>query len=147
MRRGIASKPPRGCACRTHAHYSIEIEHYLLKLLDAPEGDFLPILRRFAGSGSKLKLTADLNRSIDRLKSGNARTPSLSPSLVKMLTEAWTVGSLSFGAGKVRTGHTILALVVNDECRGKVNDSSREFQKIDASGSRKRIRRDHRGLA
>ena len=33
--------------CLSRTHYSIEIEHYLLKLLDVPDGDFLPILRRF----------------------------------------------------------------------------------------------------
>ncbi len=121
--------------CLSRTHYSIEIEHYLLKLLDSPDGDFLPILRRFEVDRSRL--AADLNRSLDRLKSGNARTPSLSPSLVKMLTEAWTLGSLSFGAGRVRTGHTVLALVANDELARQVNESSREFQKIDASALEK----------
>ena len=95
MRRATAWNPPRVCAF-PELTTAIEIEHYLLKLLDAPDGDFLPILRRFEVDRSRL--SADLNRSLDRLKSGNARTPSLSPSLVKMLTEAWTIGSLSFGA-------------------------------------------------
>ena len=121
--------------CLSRTHYSIEIEHYLLKLLDAPDGDFLPILRRFEVDRSRLG--SDLNRSLDRLKSGNARTPSLSPSLVKMLTEAWTIGSLSFGAGRVRTGHTILALVSTDELARQIHESSRELQKIDAAALEK----------
>ncbi len=116
--------------CLSRTHYAIEIEHYLLKLLDAPDGDFLPILRRFEVDRSRL--SSELNRSLDRLKSGNARTPSLSPSLVKMLTEAWTIGSLSFGASRIRTGHTILALAANDELARQIHDSSRELQKIDA---------------
>ncbi len=121
--------------CLSRTHYSIEIEHYLLKLLDVPDGDFLPILRRFEVDRSRL--SADLNRSLDRLKAGNARTPSLSPSLVKMLTEAWTVGSLSLGAARIRTGHTILALAGNDELARQIHETSRELQKIDAAALEK----------
>ncbi|HEY1756946.1 MAG TPA: type VI secretion system ATPase TssH [Bryobacteraceae bacterium] len=121
--------------CLSRTHYSIEIEHYLLKLLDSPDGDFLPILRRFEVDRSRL--TTDLGRCLDRLKSGNARTPSLSPSLVKMLTEAWTAASLSFGAAKVRSGHTILALVSSEELARQIHESSRELQKIDAASLEK----------
>jgi type VI secretion system protein VasG len=121
--------------CLSRTHYSIEIEHYLLKLLDVPDGDFLPILRRF--EVDRTRLSTELNRSLDRLKSGNARTPSLSPSLVKMLTEAWNVGSLSFGASRIRSGHTILALAANDELARQIHESSRELQKIDAAALEK----------
>ena len=121
--------------CLSRTHYSIEIEHYLLKLMDVPDGDLLPILRRFEIDRSRL--AADLNRSLDKLKSGNARTPSISPTVVKMLTEAWTLGSIGFGAGQVRSGFTILALVSNDELARQMLDSSREFQKIDAGALEK----------
>ena len=121
--------------CLSRTHYSIEIEHYLLKLLDVPDGDFLPILRRF--EIDRARLSSDLTRSLDRFKSGNARTPSLSPSLVKMLTEAWTIGSLSFGAARIRTGHTVLALAANDELARQIHESSRELQKIDAAALEK----------
>jgi type VI secretion system protein VasG len=116
--------------CLSRTHYAIEIEHYLLKLLDVSDSDFLPILRRF--EVDRTRLSAELNRSLDRLKSGNARTPSLSPSLIEMLTEAWTIGSISFGAAQVRTGFTILALVSNEELARQIHESSRELQKIDA---------------
>jgi type VI secretion system protein VasG len=53
-----------------------------------------------------------------------------------MFTEAWTIGSIDFGAGQVRTGHTILALCVNEELSRLVRDISREFTKISAEGLR-----------
>ena len=99
--------------CLSRTHYDVEVEHYLLKLLDATDADLSLILRHFDVNRSRL--AADLAASLDRLKSGNARTPSLSPSLVKMLSEAWTLGSLDFGASQIRSGHTILALVANEE--------------------------------
>src|SRR5271165_1014742 len=81
--------------CLARTHYDIEIEHYLLKLLDVTDGDFPRILKHFGVN--KSRLTADLTHGLDRLKSGNARTPAFSPSLVKMLSEAWSLGSLEFG--------------------------------------------------
>src|SRR5665811_1791419 len=99
--------------CLSRTHYDIEIEHYLMKLLDATGDDFSKILSRF--EVDKSRLLAELTRSLDKLKSGNARTPALSPSLMTMLTEAWTIGSIDFEAGQIRSGFTILALVTNDE--------------------------------
>src|SRR5689334_5712554 len=82
--------------CLTRTHYDVEIEHFLTKALDATDGDLSTILKHYGVNRSRL--ADDLARGLDRLKSGNARTPSLSPSLVKMLTEAWTIGSIDYAA-------------------------------------------------
>ena len=82
--------------CLSRTHYDVEIEHYLMKLLDASEGDVAFILKHFGVD--RARLSAELTRSLDKLKSGNARNPSLSPTLVKMFTEAWTIGSVDYGA-------------------------------------------------
>jgi type VI secretion system protein VasG len=121
--------------CLSRTHYDVEIEHYLTKLLDSAANDFAAIIKHF--EIDKSRLTADLARSLDKLKSGNARTPAISPTLLKMLTTAWTVGSIDFNAGQVRTGFTILALVSDEELSRLVNDVSREFQKINAEALRK----------
>jgi len=99
--------------CLSRTHYDVEVEHYLMKLLDVPDSDLTFILKHYGIDRSRL--AGELTRSLDRLKSGNARTPALSPKLVEMFTEAWTIGSVEFGAQKVRSGHTILALVSNPE--------------------------------
>ncbi|MDH4044672.1 MAG: type VI secretion system ATPase TssH, partial [Gemmatimonadota bacterium] len=69
--------------CLGRTHYDVEIEHFLMKALDATDGDCALILKHFGVDRSKL--AADLAKALDKLKSGNARTPSLSPTLVKML--------------------------------------------------------------
>src|SRR5713226_1108877 len=76
-------------------------------------------------------------RSLDKLKSGNARTPALSPSVLEMLKSAWTIGSIDFNAANVRTGFTVLALVSEPELARIVREVSREFQKIEAESLRK----------
>ena len=82
--------------CLSRTHYDIEIEHYLMKLLDVTESDFGHITQHFGVDRSRL--AAELTRTLDKFKSGNARTPPLSPSLLRMLTEAWTIGSIDFNA-------------------------------------------------
>jgi type VI secretion system protein VasG len=121
--------------CLSRTHYEVEIEHYLMKLLDSSSGDFACIVKQFGLD--KARLASELTRSLDKLKSGNARTPSLSPSLLKMMTEAWTLGSIDYGAGQIRTGFTILALATNEELARIVQEVSKEFQKIQADSLRK----------
>src|SRR5271167_3181010 len=121
--------------CLSRTHYDIEVEHYLTKLLDSSDNDLAAIFKHFGVDSSRL--SGELARALDRLKSGNARTPALSPTLIKMLTEAWTVGSIDYGASQIRGGFTILALVSNDELARLMRDVSREFQKIQPEALRK----------
>jgi type VI secretion system protein VasG len=121
--------------CLSRTHYDIEVEHYLMKLLDQTDSDFARILRHFGVE--KSRFTAELTRSLDKLKSGNARNPAFSPTLLKMLTEAWTVGSINYGAGQIRSGFTILALASHEDLARLMREVSREFQKIQPEGLRK----------
>ncbi len=123
--------------CLARTHYDVEIEHFLMKLLDTPDTDFVLILKQFGVD--KSRLSTELSRSLDKLKTGNARTPSFSPSLYRMLTESWTIGSLEFGAGQVRTGFVTLALVADEELSRIVRDISKELQKIEPEALRKQL--------
>src|SRR6202795_4352132 len=121
--------------CLSRTHYDIEVEHYLTKLLDSASGDFAAIIKHF--EIDKSRLTGELARSMDKLKSGNARTPAISPTVLKMLTTAWTIGSIDFNAGQVRTGFIVLALVSDEELSRLIREVSKEFQKINADALRK----------
>src|SRR5207237_525610 len=121
--------------CLSHTHYDVEVEHYLVKLLDSTDSDFAFVLRHYAIDRSRL--ASDIAKSLDHLKTGNARTPALSPHVARMLTEAWTLGSVDYGAGQVRTGHSILALLADDDLSRLVKEISREFTKIPLESLRK----------
>jgi type VI secretion system protein VasG len=121
--------------CLSRTHYDVEIEHFLVKLLDATDSDFAFVLRHYGVDRSRL--AADLARGLDKLKSGNARTPAISPSLVHMLTEAWTIGSVDYGATQVRSGYALLALITNDDLARFTREVSREFTKIPPDSLRK----------
>jgi type VI secretion system protein VasG len=126
--------------CLSRTHYDIEIEHFLLKVLDAQDSDLARIVQRFGID--KSRFTAELSRSLDKLKSGNARNPVLSPSLVKLLTTAWTIGSVDFNATQLRTGFAVIALLTDDELSRVARDFSRELQVVQPEA----LRRDFAGI-
>jgi type VI secretion system protein VasG len=121
--------------CLSRTHYDIEVEHFLLKLLDVTDSDLPRILKQFGVD--KSRLTGDLTRSLDKLKSGNARTPAFSPTLTDMLSEAWTIGSIDFGSAQVRTGFCILAIASSGDLSRLMREVTREFQKISAEALHK----------
>ena len=133
---GKLNDPTRGALesaaglCLARTHYDVEVEHFLMKLLDVAGSDLQAIMKHYGLDRSRL--AQELTRSLDRLKSGNARTPSLSPQLVKAFTDAWTIASIDFGASKIRTGHVVLALVSNEELARVVKDVSKELAKVAA---------------
>ena len=131
--------------CLSRTHYNIEIEHYLMKLMEASDTDAARIFRHFEVNQSRL--AAELTRSLDKLKSGNARTPAISPTILRMLTQAWTMGSIDYGAWQVRTGFTLLALVSDEELARIVREVSKEMQKIEPEALKKDFSRAGARLA
>jgi type VI secretion system protein VasG len=114
------------CVARTH--YNVEIEHWLLRLLDNTDDDSARIFRHFGIDPSRLN--TELTGVLDRMKRGNVRTPALSPDLVEMLSAAWNIASLEHSAREVRTGHTLLALTQTPQLWRLARESSREIGRI-----------------
>ncbi len=121
--------------CVSRTHYDIEIEHYLLKAIDSSDNDIAFILKQYGVD--KSRLTNELERSLSRLKTGNARSPAFSPLLVKMLTEAWTIATIEYDAAQIRTGFTLLALFSSEELSRLVRDISKELQLVPPEALRK----------
>ena len=73
--------------CLSQTHYEVDIEHFLIKLLELSNTDVLKILKYF--EINEAHLISDLTRAIEGFKTGNARTPALSPRIPRMIQEAW----------------------------------------------------------
>jgi type VI secretion system protein VasG len=114
--------------CLSQTHYEIDIEHFLLKLLDLPNTDLHKTLRYFEINESRFR--HDLTRTIDGFQTGNARTPALSPRIPRMIQEGWLVASIDYQAPSVRSGHLLLGLLSNDETARMMSVSSDIFKKI-----------------
>jgi type VI secretion system protein VasG len=114
--------------CLSRTHYNVELEHYLLKLLDSTETDFSVIARHYGIDRSRL--AADLSRALDHFKTGNGRTPAFSPDLLDMMTQAWTFASIEYGADHIRTGFTVLALLTQEKLARIAREISPELNKV-----------------
>jgi type VI secretion system protein VasG len=114
--------------CLSQTHYEVDIEHFLIKLLEMQNTDMQKILRHFEINEDRL--VADLTRAMEAFKTGNARTPALSPRIPRMVQEAWLVASVDFQAPSIRSGHILLALMSNDEMARMLTASSQSFKKI-----------------
>src|SRR5215831_5011546 len=112
----------------SRSNFNVEIEHWLLKLLEAPDSDLLAILRQYDVEPSRL--SADLTRVLDRLKTGNTRAPALSPHVVQLAREAWMLASLDYGASRVRSGHLLCALLSEESLAGLAREASAQLARI-----------------
>jgi len=95
--------------CLARGHYEVDLEHLLLALLDEPASDVALVLR--ASRVDAHALRADLERELQRLKTGNTRTPVFSKHLIELLEQAWLIASLDSQIGRIRSGHLLLALL------------------------------------
>lgn len=123
--------------CLSRTNYDVEIEHLLLKLIESPDSDCARIFRRFEVDPSRV--ARDLTRAIDRLKTGNARTPALSPRLPHVFEQAWSLGSIDYGASSVRSGFILLALLADPDSARLVRDLSPELKKISVETLQKEL--------
>ncbi len=112
----------------SRTHYNVEIEHWLATLSDRPDGDIAAILRHFEIEPGRF--AADLNRGLERLKTGNSRAPALSPEIVELAKQAWLFASLETGAGRIRSGHLLWALLADETLARRGREASSQLLKI-----------------
>ncbi|MBL6077169.1 type VI secretion system ATPase TssH [Belnapia sp. T18] len=119
----------------SRSHYNVEIEHLLLKLVET-QGTDVNVLLRKQGIDSG-RVIAELTRALDKLRTGNARAPSLSPDIVTWLREAWMLASLEGGTGRIRSGHMLAALLSDETLQRTVKDSAPSLLSVPADALRR----------
>ena len=78
--------------CVAQTHYNVEIEHFLVKLIEMPGCDIGPVLRYY--DVHEAEVTKELGKAIERFDRGNSRTPAMSPQIVRLLREGWIASTL-----------------------------------------------------
>ena len=138
LRALIARLTPEGQAALESAaglavlrtHYDVDIEHWLLRLLEAVDSSLGKLVDHLGID--RAVLTFDLNRALDRMKTGNGRAPSLAPHLVQLIREAWLLASLGDQQSHIAPGHVLAALVGHEDLRLLAQEMSRELAKVSA---------------
>jgi len=95
--------------CHANTNYEVEIEHLLIKLLEDDSLDIPVILKHF--EIEKTRVLTRLTDTVARFKTGNGRTPALSPRLPKMLAKSWMTASVDSGDRGIASGHILLTLL------------------------------------
>ncbi|HUL07781.1 MAG TPA: type VI secretion system ATPase TssH [Candidatus Acidoferrum sp.] len=121
----------------SRSNFNVEIEHWLLKLLEASDSDLIAILRHYEVEPARL--AADLTRVLDRLKTGNTRAPALSPHVVQLAREAWMLASLDYGASRVRSGHLLCALLSEEALAPLAREASAQLARIQPEQLRREL--------
>ena len=125
--------------CLSRTNYNVEIEHWLLKLLETSGTDMEAILKQYDVDASRL--TRDLTRVLDRLPTGNARNPALSQKLFELMQQAWLAASVEYQAPLARSGHLLYALLTDATLKGDLHEMSAELTKISAESLVKELPR------
>ena len=89
----------------------IQIEHYLLSLLERPNSDFDLLLAHFECSENILRQS--IRSTLDSSATGNGAKPVFSSLLIEWLQESWLVSSLDLSQTQIRSGALLLTLVSN----------------------------------
>ncbi len=94
--------------CVNQRQYEVTLEHVVNALLDNPDSDIAFLAMHYDLDPAGLKTT--LQRSIDSLRTGNSGKPNFSPNLLDWMQDAFTVGAMEYGFGRVRSGMLFLRL-------------------------------------
>ena len=124
--------------CLSRTHYNVEIEHWLLKLLEIPDSDLLAILEKFEVNPGNL--VRQLNRELDIIKAGNSRAPALSPTIVDLAKNAWMLASVEYGHSNATSAHILAALMLDEGLRRATEATSGELKKIPPESLRDVVR-------
>ncbi|HEY8940910.1 MAG TPA: type VI secretion system ATPase TssH [Cellvibrio sp.] len=114
--------------CLSRTHYNVEIEHWLLKLLEIPDSDIQAVLTKYDINLGNL--VRHLNRELDAIKGGNTRAPALSPTIVDLAKNAWVLASVEYGYPRITSAHILAALMLDDGLRRATEITNGELKKI-----------------
>jgi type VI secretion system protein VasG len=114
--------------CMSRTNYNVEVEHWLLKLVEPTDGDLPRVFRHYDVDAGRV--SRELTRALDKLKTGSSRGAELSLDVVDLMREAWTLSSLEYGANKVRSGYLLAALLTDRALAPRAKSASPELAKI-----------------
>ena len=124
--------------CAYQTNYQVEPEHVLLKLLELPDSDLSAVLRHF--SVSEVSVRSELAKASEGCKWGSTRAPVLSAFLVRMLKDAWLISSVHLDWPQTRSGALVLALLADEEQRGRLKEVCPALLRVDREALRLKAR-------
>lgn len=114
--------------CKMRGNPFVELQHWLVQILNAPDSDLHRIIRHFELDTAAL--AADLTQSLDRLPRGASSISDISAFVDTAVERGWVYASLMFGERQIRTGHLLVGLLKTPSQRGALLGISRQWDKV-----------------
>jgi type VI secretion system protein VasG len=114
--------------CLSKTNYNVEIEHWLVKLLEQPGNDLCLLFKHFGVD--QARVMAGLMKAIDGFKTGNARPPLLSPEVCVLIRQGWLIASVDHREADVRGARLLQALLSEESITPRALAVSDELRKI-----------------
>jgi type VI secretion system protein VasG len=114
--------------CVAQTHFSVEPEHWMLKLLEADDSDVARILRHYGASRDGLQRA--WTAALDGFKRGSGGTPTLAPAIETLLREGWLIASVSLGEPAIRSGALLLAALGDRGLLRRPREAAAELDRI-----------------
>ncbi|WP_288129079.1 type VI secretion system ATPase TssH [Microbulbifer sp.] len=114
--------------CLSQSQYNVELEHWLLKLLDQSDTDLYHLLEKH--DANPANFAKQLATSIARFKTGSSRPAALSPTIVEGAKNAWMLASIDYGHRSISSGHLLASLLLEETSRRQLLESCPELKAI-----------------
>jgi type VI secretion system protein VasG len=124
--------------CVSRTNYNVEVEHWLFKLLEQANTDVAKIVRHYDAQINQIN--RELTKSLDQLKTGNARAPEFSIEILDLMREAWTLTSLEYNSYRIRSGYLLAALLTNRNLLNHIRSTCPELAKISGERLQKEVK-------
>ena len=116
--------------CKMRGNAFVELQHWLVQILNTPDSDLHRIVRHYGLDASAL--ASDLTQALDRLPRGAASISDISQFVDTAVERGWVYGSLMFNERQVRSGHLLVGMLKTPSLRGALMAISRQFEKVNA---------------
>ena len=109
---------------------NLELEHWLLKMLQMPGNDVAMTVEHF--KLDLAKLLTDLNAVVLGFAGNKTEMPGISENIIDALDRGWHYATLLFGETQIRTGHILSAVLKEAKLSRTLHGISKQFKLIDA---------------
>ena len=117
--------------CQSRSHYSVEIEHWLEKMLEDNGGDLSLILQSFSVSTDTVR--QQLHQALEQMKTGNNGLPTISVQLIGLLRATWLNTTIDFSDQQIRSAYLLYTLLKDDSLAALLLRRVPALERIDAA--------------
>ena len=126
-----------GDTARRRRNPYVELAHFIEQLLRIDGGDVGLMLA--AAGVDPAEVQTDVTAALDRLPTGGTSIETFTDPLFLAMRNAWSLGSLTFGDARVRSGYILLACRQEGVLDALLGQASPAFRKIDPEDTLRRF--------